>query len=73
MASTDRAVAVQRALLVVVAAVLLTLAVVAGLWFGDRRREADQSSFRVVSTGYVGSAVMSSNAAAPGPQASRKV
>ena len=36
MASKDRAVWVQRVVLVAVAAVLLTLAVVAGLWAGDR-------------------------------------
>ena len=42
MASKDRAVRVQRVVLVVVAVVLLTLAVVAGLWAGDRNRDADR-------------------------------
>jgi hypothetical protein len=48
MASTKRAVTVQRAMLVVLAVALLTLAVVAGLWAGDRRRDADRSAARVV-------------------------
>jgi hypothetical protein len=44
MASTKRAVTVQQVVLVVLAVALLTLAVVAGLWAGDRNRDADRSS-----------------------------
>ncbi len=44
MAPKDRAVWVQRMVLVALAAVLLTLAVVAGLWAGDRNRGADRSA-----------------------------